>query len=213
MITSKIPLLTRNLQQIALLLTSPKFEETSQFYLKISQIVAKVNLGSVHSPTHNKVKMMFTPSSHPSTGFVFFTKSSSTQDLFHDPDGRPIRLCSDDSALLGHTLSLPEDPVAILRSSCIETIKKYYEQFHECVEEQHGSGPRHYSISWDNGPTTEIYPKRKTCLGNVEFLFQSSNIQLTAQEIDMHGLLPVSTGDRAITLKDPDGRFVNILSF
>lgn len=210
MFTSKVSLLPEHLQQIALLLTSSKFEETSQFYLKISQIVAKANLEKNPSFPFSPAKMVIIPEALSSAGFALLTKWSGTEDRIHDPDGRPIWLCSNNSEPFQDSLNLTGGFAVILRSSCIETTKSFYEQLHECVEERHGNGPRHYSINWDQGPFTEIYPKRKSCLGNMEILFQTCNILEIAREMDIHGLQAVSIQEKVITLQDPEGRKVNI---
>lgn len=207
----KIPLSTDQIDQIVLLISSPKFEETAQFYLKVGQILAKTSMETVTPAICRNVQMVLTPSSTPSAGFVLFTNDCQKEEFFHDPDGRPIRLCSEHSELLERSQMMPEGTIIILRSSCIETTRTYYEQIHQCVEEQHGNGPRHYSINWDNGPITEIYPKRKSCLGSVEFVFQSRNLKQVAREMDLQGFLPISTTEKSMTLQDPDGRVVNIL--
>ncbi|MCI5060052.1 MAG: hypothetical protein MRY79_03165 [Alphaproteobacteria bacterium] len=106
----------------------------------------------------------------------------------------------------------------LLCSENIKLIKEFYEAIGvTCHEEQHGSGPVHFSLEAQM-EAVEIYPPRKQVSAPVILRFNvedvSASIAGLSEKFEESDFLVASleelqTGMKAV-VKDPDGRIVEL---
>ena len=104
----------------------------------------------------------------------------------------------------------------VLRCKDIEVTRCFYEKLGLAfVEEQHGSGPRHYS--WESGGfVLELYPAAEGQADNVRIGFSIPVLDDLADDFRHHADVnilkqPTMTADRVVMLlQDPDGRKVEL---
>lgn len=190
--------------QVCLLLKTPKLEATTAYYTAINSLIP--NKDPIHS---QKINIVILPSDTAQAGFAFVGDKEINE--IQDPDSRPIRFCSVTSGLLTQSISLPPGLIAILRSPSIEKTKEFYASYKKCQEEQHGKGPKHYSIDWI-GPFTEIYPERKVPVGAMEFIYQVPDLSTILEQVKKTQFNVISLDSSQILIKDPDGRQMKIIA-
>lgn len=169
------------LQQVCLLLKTPRLEATTAYYTAINSLISNT--------VSQRIPIAIVSSDTPEAGFAFVKDKE--LDEIQDPDARPIRFCSVNSDLFTRSISLPPGLIVILRSPCIEKTKEFYARYKKCQEEQHGKGPKHYSIDWI-GPFTEIYPERKVSVGAMELMYQVPNLRTILEQVKQTQLNVIS---------------------
>lgn len=193
--------------EVCLLLETPTPARTAIFYKSLNEFLSTCE-GNSTVPLHQqRVKIVFTPSEMPSTGFAFITNETPTVRT-SDTEGRPIHLYSEcDNSL--QTIVLTSYMMVILRNPSIEMTKDFYSTYGVSIEEQHETGPRHYSISW-NGIFTEIYPERKIKGDLTEIFCQIGDTRTAATWLAEKGFTLSSFDHPQVT--DPDGRVIKFIS-
>ncbi len=196
------------LQQVCLLLKTPNLEATTAYYTAISSLVSKPNVNpTCPLPNGRKINIAILPSDAAESGFAFVGCEKVNE--IQDPDSRPIRFCSVNSDLFIRSMPLPSGLIVILRSPSIEKTKEFYASYKKCQEEQHGKGPKHYSIDWV-GPFTEIYPERKVPVGAMEFIYQVPDLSTILEQVKKTRLNVISLDNSHMLINDPDGRQMKI---
>lgn len=189
-------------QQISLLLVTNKVEETKRFY---ESIFSKYELFN-----NRFFSMAIMSNKNAQAGFLITNSNQlNTEYNIEDPDGRLIYFSCGDERF--QFLKIPSFFIPILKSSSIEKTKHFYEQYATCVAEQHGTGPRHYSIHW-TGPFSEIYPQRNNKIETMEFIFNTIDLEDTLKNVKSEiGFKNILSENNRVFIIDPNGFRIKML--
>lgn len=107
----------------------------------------------------------------------------------------------------------------VMKSACVDELKKFYETIGlQFMQEQHGTGPVHYSANF--GDTIfEIYPvgsgeyPDKTRLGLYVHNFDEVCARLKSIYALAHSQPRLLRGKEQLVVKDPEGRKVELYKY